>query len=403
MARRINRFNARLVATIAKPGRHADGGGLYLYIDPSGAKRWVFRFRQGLKRRDMGLGGLDSVPLALARELAAEARKMVALGFDPIAGRKTSAATPTFGKFADEFIEAKSPGWRNEKHKAQWRMTLTVYAAPLRGKPVDAIKTEHVLETLKPIWSAKPETAQRLRGRIEQVLDAARAAGHRSGENPARWKGHLDQLLPKRRKLVRGHFAAMPYADVPAFVAALREKTDATAPALEYLILTATRTGETLGARWSEVDFDLKLWTIPKERMKAGREHRVPLSERALSILAMVKARCMQRGRPSEYVFFGRRPGSPLSRMSLARLVRRVHDDRVTVHGFRSSFRDFCGDRTHFPREIAEHALAHAVGDETELAYRRGDAIEKRRQLMEAWSDFLAGGEDAKIVKFGRK
>jgi integrase len=343
------------------------------------------------------------VPLALARELAAEARKMVALGFDPIAGRKTSAATPTFGKFADEFLETKSPGWRNEKHKAQWHMTLTVYAAPLRGKPVDAIKTEHVLETLKPIWSAKPETAQRLRGRIEQVLDAARAAGHRSGENPARWKGHLDQLLPKRRKLVRGHFAAMPYAEVPAFVAALRESTDATAPALEYLILTATRTGETLGARWSEVDFDLKLWTIPKERMKAGREHRVPLSTRALSILATVKARCTQRGRQSEYVFFGRRPGTPLSPMSLARLVRRAHDGRVTVHGFRSSFRDFCGDRTHFPREVAEHALAHAVGDETELAYRRGDAIEKRRQLMEAWSDFLAGGEDAKIVRFGRK
>jgi integrase len=393
MARRINRLNARLVTTIAKKGQYADGGGLYLRVDSSAAKRWVFIFRQRGKRPEMGLGGLDSVPLALARQLVAEARKTVALGLNPIAGRKTSAAVPTFGKFADEFLETKSLGWRNEKHKAQWRMTLTVYAAALRGRPVDAIKTEHVLEVLKLVWSAKPETAQRLRGRIEQVLDAARAAGHRSGENPARWKGHLDQLLPKRRKLVRGHFAAMPYADVPAFVAALREKTDATAPALEYLILTATRTGETLGARWSEVDFDLKLWTIPKERMKAGREHRVPLSARALSILAMVKARCTQRGRQSEYVFFGRRPGTPL------RLLGRMNDDRVTVHGFRSSFRDFCGDRTHFPREVAEHALAHAVGDETELAYRRGDAIEKRRQLMEAWSDFLAGGEDAKVIR----
>jgi integrase len=239
-------------------------------------------------------------------------------------------------------------------------MTLTVYGAPLRGKPVDAIKTEHVLEALKPIWTAKPETAQRLRGRIEQVLDAARAAGHRSGENPARWKGHLDQLLPKPRKLVRGHFAAMPYAEVPTFVAALRERTDDASLALEYLILTATRTGETLGARWSEINLEARLWTIPKARMKANREHRVPLSERALTILWTARKR--HEG-ASDYVFPGIKRGRPLSYMSMEMRLRRMRVKGATVHGFRSSFRDWAGDRTNFPREIAEHALAHAVGD----------------------------------------
>jgi integrase len=395
VAKRINRLNARLIATIAKPGRHADGGGLYLYVDSSGAKRWVFRFRFDSKRRDMGLGGLDSVPLALARERAAEARKTVALGLDPIAGRKTSAATPTFGKFADEFVETKGSGWRSMRHKAQWRMTLTKYAAPLRGKTVDAIKTEDVLEALKPIWTLRPATAQRLRGRIEQVLDAARAVGCRSGENPARWKGHLDQLLPKRQKLVRGHHPAMPYAEVPAFVASLRKKTDAAALALEFLILTATRTGETLGARFSEIDRAAKLWIIPKERMKANREHRAPLSDRALQILAAAGER---RDGGSDYVFAGRARGHPLSNMALTMLMRRLGHGAVTVHGFRSAFRDFCGDRTHFPREVAEAALAHAVCDETELAYRRGDALEKRRELMQTWARYLAA-EPSRVVK----
>jgi integrase len=397
MALKLNRLNARLVATLAEPGRHADGGGLYLIVDPSGAKRWAFLFRAGGRRREMGLGGLSSVPLALARELAAEMRKTVALGGDPINGRKTATATPTFGEFADRYLEAKNPGWRNAKHRAQWAMTLSKYAAPLRGKRIDAIAAEDVLEVLKPIWMTRSATASQLRGRIEAVLDAARAAGHRSGENPARWKGHLAQLLPKRQKLTRGHHAAMAYDRVPAFARSLRARNGAAALALEFLILTAARSGEAMGARWSEIDTQAKLWIIPKERMKAGREHRVPLSDRALAILAA--ARLGSEG-VDAYVFPGQRRARPLSTMAFAKLLQRAGFGDVTPHGFRSAFRDWVGDKTHFPREIAEAALAHAVGDETELAYRRGDALEKRRRLMDAWSDFLDGRKAARIVKF---
>jgi integrase len=232
-------------------------------------------------------------------------------------------------------------------------MTLTKYAAPLRSKPVDAIDTADVLAVLKSIWTATPETAQRLRGRIEQVLDAARAAGYRSGENPARWKGHLDQLLPKRQKLTRGHFAAMPYTDVPAFIARLRQQRGFAALALEFAIHTAARSGEALGARWSEIDLEGRLWTIPKARMKANREHRVPLSQRSAEILSEARAR---RDGAGGYVFPGVKRGRPLSNMTLTMLMRRLGHGAVTVHGFRSAFRDFCGDRTHFPREVAEHA-----------------------------------------------
>jgi integrase len=404
MALKLNRLNARRIATITKPGRHADGGGLYLYVDASRAKRWRFVFRKDGRKREMGFGGLDTVSLGLARELAAEARKTVALGGDPILRRSTAKMTvPTFGKFADQFLETKNPGWRNAKHRYQWAMSLGQYAASLRAKPLDVINTEDVLEVLKPIWSTKSETASRIRGRIEQVLDAARAAGHRSGENPARWKGHLDQLLPRRRKLARGHHPAMPYGDVPAFMEALRKRTEGAAAALEFLILTATRTGETIYARWSEIDLEVRLWTIPKARMKANRDHRVPLSGRALAILEKAaRRRCGTDG--DEYVFPGQRRGRPLSNMVFAMLLRRAGVGHVTAHGFRSSFRDWAGDRTHFPREVAEAALAHAVGDETEVAYRRGDALEKRRRLMDAWSEFLEGGKDARVFQIsGRR
>jgi integrase len=341
----------------------------------------------------MGLGGLNSVPLASARGAATAARQEVAAGRDPIARKKAAAsAVPTFGEFADKFIETKEQGWRNAKHRQQWRNTLASYAAPLRRLAVDAVATADVLAVLQPVWTAKPETASRLRGRIEQILDAARAAGHRSGENPARWKGHLAQLLSRRQKLTRGHHTAMPHQDVPAFIAALQAEQSVAARALEFTVITAARSGEALGARWSEFDLDQKVWTVPGKRMKGGRDHRVPLADRALEILEAKKHGS------EEYVFPGARPRKSLSNMAMAMLLRRMKID-ATVHGFRSSFRDWAGDQTSFPREIAEAALAHAIGDETEAAYRRSDALAKRRKLMDAWARFCASRPRAVIVE----
>lgn len=384
MALSLNKLTARDVAKIAAPGRYSDGGNLYLVVDASGARRWVFLYRRENRAREMGLGGVNAVPLAKARELAADARAQLAAGTDPIAAKASAKLTvPTFGDCADDFIADMAPQFRNAKHLDQWKMTLKDYAKPLREKAVDQVETADVLAVLKPIWLSKSETASRLRGRIERVLDAAKAKGHRSGENPARWRGHLDTLLPKRRKLTRGHHAAMHYTDVPVFIGELRKREALSALALEFTILTAARSGETMGMRWSEVDTDKAVWTIPKGRMKAGREHRVPLSPRALAIID----KAMEFGTdPDAFVFPGRREGLPLSVMSYEMLLRRMKV-QVTTHGFRSSFRDWCGEETSFPREVAEAALAHAVGDETERAYRRGDALAKRRQLMDAWAD----------------
>jgi integrase len=401
MPRLLNRLTDRTInSTKIKPGRHADGGGLYLVVDRPGgkdaAKRWVFLYRKDGRLREMGLGGLLNVPVAKARAEAENWRQVLdsrANRGDPITERKRlSGGVPTFGDFADKFLDAKEAGWRNDKHRAQWRMTLTEYAASLRPKPVNDIGTEDVLSVLKRIWTEKPETAARLRGRIERVLDAARAAGHRTGENPARWRGHLDHLLSKRQKLSRGHHAAMPYDEVAAFVAGLRERPAVAARALEFTILTAARSGEALAARWDEIDFDANLWTIPAGRMKAAREHRVPLSDRGIAIL-----REMETGRTGEYVFPGQRPRHPLSNMAFEMLLRRI-DSPYTAHGFRSSFRDWAGDKTTFPREVAEAALAHAIGNETEAAYRRSDALEKRRKLMEAWAAFCEA-KPSKIVE----
>lgn len=385
MALALNKLNARGVTAITKPGRHGDGGGLYLVVDKSGAKRWVFLYRRDGTLREMGLGGLKAVTLARARELAGEARANLQAGVDPIGAKNsTPVAVPTFGEEADDFIVAMGPQFRNAKHLDQWKMTLKIYAAPLRAKRVDEVTTADVLEVLKPIWLTKPETAARLRGRIERVLDAAKARGHRSGENPALWRGHLDKLLPKRRKLSRGHHAAMPYGDVPAFVADLRKREAMAARALEFTILTAARSGETFGATWKEIDFDAALWTVPAERMKAGREHRVPLTPRAVEILNELAG----LGANSDaHMFPGQREGRPLSTMAMDMILRRMKVD-FTVHGFRSSFRDWAGEETAFPRDVAEAALAHVVGDQTERAYRRGDALEKRRKLMAAWADF---------------
>jgi integrase len=289
----------------------------------------------------------------------------------------------TFGEAADALIESMASSWRNEKHRRQWKMTLTVYCEPLRSKSVAEVGTEDVLKVLQPLWKTKPETASRLRGRIERVFDFARARGQRTGENPARWRGHLDAILPRRAKLTRGHHKAMPFDEVPAFMAALREREGVAPRALEFTILTAARSGEVLGARWDEVNLEACVWTVPAARMKAGREHRVPLSAPAVEIL-----RQMEHKRLGEYVFPGMRSGRPLSVMALEMVLRRMKVD-VTVHGFRSAFRDWAGERTHFPREVAEAALAHLVGDAVERAYRRGDALEKRRKLMDAWSNFF--------------
>jgi integrase len=357
-----------------------------LNVTESGARSWLFMWKVAGRRREMGLGSANDVPLARARELASNCRGEVANGRDPLESRKAARSVerivPTFGECADEFVAAKGSEWRNAKHRAQWSMTLTKYGAPIRDTSVAMIDTAAVLSVLQPLWRNRPETASRLRGRIEHVLDAARAKGHRTGENPARWRGHLDKLLPKRKTLSRGHHAAMAYDDVPAFVGQLRERQSQSvaAMALEFTILTAARSGEVLGMRWSEVNFAEKIWTIPASRMKAGREHRIPLSDSAMAVLA--KAENLRDG---VFVFSGARAGRPLSGMSMEMVLRRMNVVGVTVHGFRSAFRDWAGNETNFPREVAEAALAHVIGDKAEQAYRRGDALEKRRKLMDAW------------------
>jgi integrase len=276
-------------------------------------------------------------------------------------------------------------------------MTLETYATPVWSMPIDEVDTAAVLSVLQPIWQAKPETASRLRGRIEAVLDFAKAHGQREGENPARWRGHLDKLLPKRQKLTRGHHAAMPYRDVPAFLVSLRQREAIAAMALEFLILTAARSGEVLGARWPEIDFEAKVWTVPAARMKGGREHRVPLSGRALAILER-----LAEVRTNDWVFPGQRAGAGHSGMALEMILRRMKVEGATVHGFRSAFRDWCGEETSFPREVAEAALAHVAGDATERAYRRGDALEKRRKLMGAWAQYLQSGAGSNVVRLMR-
>lgn len=392
MARALHRLtNTGIQSAKLKPGRHGDGGGLYLNVTPGGAKSWLFMWTRDGKRREMGLGAYPAVSLAKARRIAETNRAAVADGRDPIAERAKDLE-PTFGECADKFLEAMEGSWRNEKHRAQWRMTLERYCAPIRPKRVSEIGTDEVLSVLTPIWSEKPETASRLRGRIERVLDFAKARGWRDGENPALWRGHLRNVLPARQKLTHGHHAAMPYQQVPEFCRALKESQATSARALEFLILTAARAGEVRGATWEEVDIDQGLWVVPAGRMKAGKEHRVPLCSAAVDIL-----REMSWLRSSGYVFPGQKPKRPLSMMAMDMLLRRMKVD-FTVHGFRSSFRDWAGEETSFPREVAEQALAHTIGSATERAYRRGDALEKRRQLMEAWAHFLRSSHSRGVV-----
>lgn len=404
VARKIDRLGARSATTLGA-GLHADGGGLYLRVEPTGARRWVFIYRRGAKRHEMGFGALADIPLSEARNLAQDARRLVKAGRNPIEERRrqrAAVAAPTFGHAADQLIADISPQWRNPAHRRQWKTTLTVDAAELRPKRVDAVTTEDVLAVLKPIWHVKPETAARLRGRIERVLDAAKANGHRQGENPARWKGHLSVLLPRRQKRGRGHHAALPYAGMSEFFAALRASESISALALEFTILTAARTGEAIGAKGLEFDLANAIWTVPAERMKMDRPHRVPLSSAALAI---VRTRIVAVG--AGYLFPGLPPRRwrgnepierPISNMAMSKMLKLLGYGGFTVHGFRSSFRDWTGDRTSFPREIAEAALAHLVGDEAEQAYRRGDALDRRRKLMEAWAAFCEPGA-GKVVR----
>jgi integrase len=398
VAREIYRLNARGTASLSAPGRHSDGGGLYLSISADGRRRWVFLYRWQGKRVELGLGSARVVSLAKAREKAKVAREQVADGANPKTARKPSGG-PTFAQMAERVMEAMRPSWRNGKHAAQWQMTLREYAAPLANLQVDKITTDDVLSVLNPLWNEKPETASRLRGRIERVLDAAKARGLRSGENSARWRGHLENLLPKRQRLTRGHHRAMPYADVPEFMERLRHSDGISARALEYLVLTASRSGEVLGAKWDEVDLSLRTWTVPPLRMKGGREHRVPLSDAAHSLL-----RDMQEIRITDYVFPGDKAGSPLSDMALSMTLRRMNVENATVHGFRSAFRDWAAERTNVAREVCEAALAHSLQNKVEAAYKRTDLFEKRRMLMQMWAHFnTSARSEAEVVPIRRK
>lgn len=411
MSRAIHKLSPRLVETLKRPGWHGDGGGLWLRLDKDGSKRWVFTWERNKRRREMGLGSVTEVSLKKARDAAADARALLADGLDPIDERKATeqaalaeleaeraaSAVPLFGKFAESYIDTHEEGWRNPKHRQQWRSTIKTHAAILLQKPVNDITADDVVAVLKPIWRKVPETAGRLRGRIENILDAAKAAKHIASpwENPARWRGNLIHLLPKRRKKSQvKHHAAMPYEDLPAFYPKLMARPAIAARAFEFTILHATRTNETLRMKWKEVDLDQRVWIIPGERMKMGVEHRIPLTSRGIAILQDQARRSNQQ--PDGYVFPGQKPGMPLSQMSMTMVLRRMGLGRFTVHGMRSCFRDYMGDMSSHPESIVEHALAHQVGDETERAYRRGDAFLKRKALMQDWENYLLPQPEAK-------
>jgi len=399
MGRIVDQLTALEVTNLRTPGRHIDGNGLYLAIDGTGRKRWVFLFTlKGRKRREMGLGAADKLTLAQAREEAAKQQALVKRAIDPIVERNRVAAAEaaerlkdqtallTFGVFADRYIKAHAAEWKNPTHLAQWRMTLTRYCNPIRQRPICDIDTNAVMSVLKPLWHRVPETAQRLRGRIERVLDAAKAEGFRAGENPAAWRGHLKHLLPRRQKLTRGHHAALPYERVGDFMGELRERDAVAARALELCVLTAARTSEVVKCEWTEIDLKKALWIVPAARMKTGREHRVPLSTRAVTILnELAKAK---QGR----FVFSIRGTSPLSNMAMSNTMQRMGYGDFTVHGFRSTFRDWVEETTTTPHAVAEMALAHTIKNESEAAYRRRDVLEKRRALAETWSNYCERG-----------
>jgi integrase len=410
---RTGKLSAVEVTKAKGPAVLHDGGGLYLRVSTTGAKSWVFRFQLDGKRRDMGLGPFPDISLADARAKAAEHRKLRHAGIDPLdakaaqrqAQRVSIAKGRTFRECAVEYIEKNRAGWRNAKHRQQWENTLAAYAYPIFGElPVSAIDTGLLVRVLDPIWDKKPETASRVRGRIEAVLDAATVRGLRQGSNPAQWKGNLAHILPARAKVRKvKHHAALHFDEMPEFLASLRGREGMAARALEFAILTAARTGEVLNARWGEVDLNAKVWEIPSERMKAGREHRVPLPDAALAVLGIARPLALMANGESDRaapVFPGPRRALPLSTAAMAMALRRMRREDLTVHGFRSTFSDWAAERTAYPREVVEMALAHAVENKVEAAYRRGDLFEKRRQLMEAWAGFCtAPATGARVVQ----
>jgi integrase len=386
-----NQLTARKIATAQKPGYYGDGGGLYLQVSKYGTRSWVFRFMMHGKNRDMGLGSCSTFTLNEARERTREFRKLVHDGIDPIDERRetklarreaTLREAPsrmTFAACANSYLAEHAQTWRNDKHRAQWATSLARANKAFGDLNVAEIDVDVLVKFLSPIWQTTPETGSRIRGRVEKVLDWATARKFRFGENPARWRGHMEHLLKARPKAK--HHAALPFTELPAFMAELRARDSISARALELCILTASRTGETIGARWEEINLNTKVWTIPAERMKAGREHEVPLSKRAVEILEALP-------HAGEFVFTGAIAGQPISNMAMLELLKGMNGGGLTVHGFRSTFRDWAGDRTNYPRDVIEHALAHRIKDKAEASYRRTSALEKRRRLMEEWARY---------------
>lgn len=405
MARTLNKLTEIGAKGQKKPGRHSDGGGLYLNVAVSGAKSWVFIWKPkgALNRHELGLGGYPAISLAKARAIAAGFRVDIAEGRNPKDERDRSPE-PTFAEATELFISSIESEWRNEKHRWQWRQTLKAHCSGLNKKRPSQITTEDVLAALKPLWTAKPETAARLRGRVERILNFCKVKGWRPADsaNPAAWAGHLENLLPRRAKLSRGHQAALAYEQIPDFMEKLRQVDTLGARALELTILTVSRTGETIGMRWDEIDHAKETWTLPGIRMKAAKPHTVPLVPRAVEILKALR----ETSTSDVFVFpsqVTRKKGEPerhLSNMAMLKLLKSLltEGQAATVHGFRSSFRDWAGDTTSFPREVAEAALAHAVGNEVEQAYRRSTALQKRKQLMLAWEAYCFPPADGNVV-----
>jgi integrase len=404
MARRMDKLSAVEVRNKTAPGLYGDGGGLYLNIGPTGAKSWLFRFMLNGRAREMGLGPVHTVGLAEARERARKARTLRLDGTDPLEARRAelarkaaeaaaaAAALVTFKTAAEGYIKDNKAAWRNEKHAWQWTATLEAHVYPVIGDvAVSAVTTGHITRLLKPIWTTKAETAARVRGRVETVLDYAKVHGWRTGENPARWKGHLENVLPARAKVSKvEHHAALPWREVGAFMAELEKQDGAAALALRFTILTAARTGEVIGATWGEIDLQAAVWTIPADRMKAGEEHKVPLSDAALAVLRQAAAEFESAGKGA-FIFPGGKGGkgnAGLSNMAMIAVLRRMERADLTVHGFRSCFRDWASETTKHEHAVVEKALAHTIESKVEKAYRRGDLFEKRRALMNDWARF---------------